>query len=75
MEARIKDIYEALLWAAPEFPDEVSQMALELCGRRMNQPMPFNGGLMSRSDTPSFARNGAKRTLKETTLSRFLFRK
>jgi hypothetical protein len=29
-----KVIYEALLSAAPEFPDEVAQIALELCGRR-----------------------------------------
>jgi hypothetical protein len=29
-----KVIYEALLSAAPEFPDEVSQIALELCGRK-----------------------------------------
>ncbi len=27
-------IYEALLQACPEYPDEVSQIALELCGRR-----------------------------------------
>jgi hypothetical protein len=32
-----KEIYEALLLAAPEFPDDVSQLALELCGRR-NEP-------------------------------------
>jgi hypothetical protein len=29
-----KVVYEALLWAANEFPDEVSQIALELSGRR-----------------------------------------
>jgi hypothetical protein len=29
-----KGVYEALLSAAPEFPDEVAQIALELCGRR-----------------------------------------
>jgi hypothetical protein len=29
-----KVVYEALLWAAKEFPAEVSQIALELCGRR-----------------------------------------
>ena len=29
-----KVVYEALLWAATEFPDEVAQIALELCGRR-----------------------------------------
>jgi len=27
-------IYEALMWAANEFPDEVANVALELCGRR-----------------------------------------
>jgi hypothetical protein len=32
-----KVIYEALLSAALEFPDEVAQIALELCGRR-NEP-------------------------------------
>src|SRR5208283_4062708 len=32
-----KVINEALLSAAPEFPDEVTQIALELCGRR-NEP-------------------------------------
>jgi hypothetical protein len=32
-----KVIYEALLSAAPELPDEVAQIALELCGRR-NEP-------------------------------------
>lgn len=32
-----KVIYEAMLSAAPEFPDEVTQIALELCGRR-NEP-------------------------------------
>jgi hypothetical protein len=32
-----KAIHEALLWAALEFPDEVAQIALELCGRR-NEP-------------------------------------
>jgi hypothetical protein len=31
---RDKIIYEALLLAAPEFPDEVTKIALELCGRR-----------------------------------------
>jgi hypothetical protein len=31
---RGKGVYEALLSAAPEFPDEVAQIALELCGRR-----------------------------------------
>jgi hypothetical protein len=31
---RDKVIYEALLSAVPEFPDEVSQIALELCGRK-----------------------------------------
>jgi len=29
-----KTVYEALLSAAPEFPDEVTQIALELCARR-----------------------------------------
>jgi hypothetical protein len=29
-----KVIYEALLLAAPEFPDDVTRIALELCGRR-----------------------------------------
>lgn len=29
-----KVVYEAVLWAATEFPDEVAQIALELCGRR-----------------------------------------
>ncbi len=29
-----KIVYEALLSAAPEFPDEVTQIALELCARR-----------------------------------------
>jgi len=29
-----KVIYEALLLAAPEFPDDVTKIALELCGRR-----------------------------------------
>jgi hypothetical protein len=29
-----KIVYEALLWAATEFPDEVAQIALELSGRR-----------------------------------------
>jgi hypothetical protein len=29
-----KVIYEALLLGAPEFPDEVAQIALELCGRK-----------------------------------------
>jgi hypothetical protein len=29
-----KVVDEALLWAAKEFPDEVSQVALELCARR-----------------------------------------
>jgi hypothetical protein len=35
MHFRDKDkvVYEALLWAAKEFPEEVSQIALELCGR------------------------------------------
>ena len=32
-----KVIYEAMLSAAPEFPDEVTQIALELCGRK-NEP-------------------------------------
>ncbi len=32
-----KVIYEAVLSAAPEFPTEVTQIALELCGRR-NEP-------------------------------------
>jgi hypothetical protein len=31
---RIKDVYEAMLSGAPEFPDEVAQIALELCGRK-----------------------------------------
>ncbi len=36
MHFRDKDnvVFEALLWAANEFPEEVSQIALELCGRR-----------------------------------------
>src|SRR5262249_41688289 len=29
-----KVVFEALLYAAPEFPDEVSEIALQLCGRR-----------------------------------------
>ncbi len=29
-----KVVYETMLWAATEFPDEVAQIALELCGRR-----------------------------------------
>lgn len=29
-----KVVYEAMLQASPEYPDEVSQVALELCGRR-----------------------------------------
>ncbi len=34
MRDKDKVIYEAMLSAAPEFPDEVAQMALELSGRR-----------------------------------------
>lgn len=33
-EDKDKVVYEALLWAAREFPDDVAQVALELSGRR-----------------------------------------
>jgi len=40
-----KVIYEALLSAAPEFPDEVAQIALELCGRRDEPDHAIQRGL------------------------------
>jgi hypothetical protein len=40
-----KVIYEALLSAAPEFPDEVAQIALELCGRRDEPEHAIQRGL------------------------------
>jgi hypothetical protein len=40
-----KVIYEALLSAAPEFPDEVGQVALELCGRRDDPAHAIQRGL------------------------------
>jgi hypothetical protein len=40
-----KVIYEALLSAAPEFPDEVAQIALELCGRRDEPTHAIQRGL------------------------------
>ena len=33
-----KDLFEAMLYAAPDLPDEVSIVALELCGRRRDSP-------------------------------------
>jgi Transcriptional regulator, AbiEi antitoxin len=33
-----KIVYEAMLHAAPEHPDEVSEIALQLCGRRDDSP-------------------------------------
>ena len=40
-----KVIYEALLSAAPEFPDDVAQIALELCGRRDEPEHAIQRGL------------------------------
>ena len=40
-----KVIYEALLSATPEFPDEVAQIALELCGRQDEPAHAIQRGL------------------------------
>jgi schlafen family protein len=40
-----KVIYEAVLSAAPEFPDEIAQIALELCGRRDEPEHAIQRGL------------------------------
>jgi hypothetical protein len=65
-----KVVYEALLWAAMEFPDEVSQIALELCARRDEPRHAIERGVEAEEGRAKLEKEWRKKHLQEKRVKR-----